>query len=348
LKFHNTAQDVLVVASSGIDQTSLAFWDLTSQEKKIDITEHKQQISDFDFNHNGKYVVTTSKDKAARIFDVRASTSPVCTFLMPENLRDCGVNYLGDSGFIMTYGFAKGSSRQISFWDSRKLSDLNNSTVPVKTHLVDNSNSQLSPYYVEDNRILYVGSIGDRIIKLYQFNYTSADEEKGSVGLDELGSYQSNALIKGLSWFPRTDLNIQAVEIAKAYRLAEEDIREITFVTPRKRKEYFQDDIYPPTRQTSPLYTAAEFFSGLEKEPERVDLQPAGMGKLSEAPPEELSENEMKRAAMKKEQEIAKKKNHPTMTDHFKSYEGVAETYPKANRWDAKPQSNSEVADDEW
>jgi len=182
------------------------------------------------------------------------------------------------------------------------LSELDNSSTPVKTHLVDNSNSQLAPFYDEDNSILYVGSIGDRIIKYYQFS--PSGEEKTSVNFDELGSYQGSSLIKGLSWFPKTSLNVKAVEIAKAYRLAEEDIRELTFVTPRKRKEFFQDDIYPATRQTTPLYTAQEFFNGEQREPSRVDLQPAGMSKLSEAPPEDLSDNELRRADMSKEKDI--------------------------------------------
>jgi hypothetical protein len=72
------------------------------------------------------------------------------------------------------------------------------------------------------------------------------------------------------------------------------------------------------------------------------------MQNLSEAPPEALTENELKRASMKREQEIQKQKNHPSMVEHFQTFETVAENYPRSSRWDAKNKVQSEVNDDEW
>jgi hypothetical protein len=72
------------------------------------------------------------------------------------------------------------------------------------------------------------------------------------------------------------------------------------------------------------------------------------MQNLSEAPPEALTENEIKRASMKKEQEVTKQKSYPTMEQHFQTFESVAESYPRSSRWDAKTKVENDVNDDEW
>jgi hypothetical protein len=45
--------------------------------------------------------------------------------------------------------------------------------------------------------------------------------------------------------------------------------------------EFFQDDLYPPTRDTSvPVLTADEWFGGKSKEPATLNLQPQGNKEL--------------------------------------------------------------------
>jgi len=47
--------------------------------------------------------------------------------------------------------------------------------------------------------------------------------------------------------------------------------------------EFFQDDIFPPTRVVEPLVSAEEFYSMAEqKQPSYVSLKPADMTPLSE------------------------------------------------------------------
>jgi coronin-7 len=49
--------------------------------------------------------------------------------------------------------------------------------------------------------------------------------------------------------------------------------------------EFFQDDLFPPIRDTrSPLLNVDEWISGQTKEPSLLSLQPQGMKPLSEAP----------------------------------------------------------------
>jgi len=52
--------------------------------------------------------------------------------------------------------------------------------------------------------------------------------------------------------------------------------------------EFFQDDLFPPTRDTkTAVLTASEWFGGKSKNPTTVDLQPSGMELLSQAPVEQ-------------------------------------------------------------
>ncbi len=60
------------------------------------------------------------------------------------------------------------------------------------------------------------------------------------------------------------------------------------FIVPRQRKEFFQDDLFPPTRSvTRAALTAAEWSEGKTAEPVLESVAPAGMGLLSAAPPVE-------------------------------------------------------------
>jgi coronin-7 len=251
--------------------------------------------------------------------------------------------WLGESPYVMTYGFGKASWRQVSVWDLRDLSTP--VTDPIEICQIDQSNSQILPYFDDDTGLLYIGGEGDRIIRYYTVDL---NQEASGAKVELLGSYTSPSIIKALSFTSKFDCDVKEVEIAKAFKLGEEEIRPIYFNVPRKRKEYFQDDIFPPTRAKEALYTAEEWWDGAKKPIPRVSLQPSGVTKLSEAPPEEMTDLEKKRVSMIKQQEEAKSKHRPSMMEHFKQFESIADTYPKTNRWDAKPASKDDVAEDEW
>merc|ERR1712137_1132328 len=53
---------------------------------------------------------------------------------------------------------------------------------------------------------------------------------------------------------------------------------------PRTRKEFFQDDIYPPARANKPGLNASRWFAGENVDPPLMSLKPAGVINLSEAP----------------------------------------------------------------
>lgn len=344
VKFIPVTRGLFAAASSSFQETSLAIWDTLAQSKRYDIVDHKQPISDFDFSSNASLLASTSRDKLTRIFDVRASVSPIVQFEHLESLRDAGVLWLGNSIHIMTYGFAKGSSRQFSIWDVRMINSKSSVKKPLITQQLDRSNSQLLPYYDDDTGLCFMGSIGDRQIHFYSIDI---NEDKEST-VEKLSTHKCPDLIKGLCFRSKFDLDVKNVEVARAFRLGDEEIREITFNVPRKRKDYFQDDIYVPTRSLEPIYTGDEWLQGIVKEPSKVSLCPSGMQLLSSAPKEELTDFQQRRVEIKKHQAEVERKNYPTMTDHFAGFENVARAAVGHNRWDSKVISTNEVDDDEW
>jgi len=77
---------------------------------------------------------------------------------------------------------------------------------------------------------------------------------------------------------------VRECEIANWMKLTVDYVEPIHFSVPRTRMELFQDDLFPPTRDTSvSVMTASEWFGGESKMPATLNLQPSGMQPLSQA-----------------------------------------------------------------
>ena len=122
----------------------------------------------------------------------------------------------------------------------------------------------------------------------------------------------------GQGFLPKWTLDVKAVEIAKSYILGQTHIECVSFTVPRTRVifssscsyefqkktkkntsladdgkpcfqqlDYFQDDIYPPTRDLrQPVMEASDWIRGESKEASVLSVQPEGMKPVSEAPVE--------------------------------------------------------------
>ncbi|KAJ2905086.1 Coronin-7, partial [Coemansia aciculifera] len=84
-----------------------------------------------------------------------------------------------------------------------------------------------------------------------------------------------------------TYANVAKCELFRAWRLCSQSVELVGFRVPRKRPEYFQDDIFPDTVDYAmPSVDAAAWIAGAAATPRLVCMCPAGMTRLSEAPPE--------------------------------------------------------------
>ncbi|KAJ2380680.1 Coronin-7 [Coemansia sp. RSA 2559] len=88
---------------------------------------------------------------------------------------------------------------------------------------------------------------------------------------------------------PKRYANIAKCEVLRAFRLNEQSIESIGFRVPRKRPEYFQDDIFTNTLDwETPGVDAVSWIGGAAAKPNYIDLCPQGMTPLSQAPPEPI------------------------------------------------------------
>jgi len=170
--------------------------------------------------------------------------------------------------------------------------------------------------------------------------------------IDELNEWMSGGDCFGFFFYPKQSSDVRKVEIAKSLKLTKDSIIPVPWTVPRKRLEFFQDDLFPPTRVPL-LMSADEFFAGVTKEPTKISLKPADMTELSKAPQEELTDRQKKyQQRLIDEEQKAKAPKVRGATGHTNAQEvrehftKVATTLPTRNRWDA-PQDNSQVDVDE-
>ncbi len=178
---------------------------------------------------------------------------------------------------------------------------------------------------------------------------------KSAPYIDQLNEWMTQSDMIGWAFFPKTVCDVKKVEIARCLKLTKDSVVPVSFTVPRKRMEFFQDDIFVATRAPEAWYTSDEWFSAAQKEQTFVTMQPAGMIELSKAPKEELTEaqkkyqNNLEAMAKAKEQQIKGATGHTNSQQVQKYFSAVATTMPTKNRWDAAvDNSRTDVDDSEW
>ncbi|XP_046394754.1 coronin-7 isoform X4 [Ischnura elegans] len=267
IKFHPLASDVL--ASGSYDMT-VRIWDLASGTERIILEGHTDQIFSFAWSPCGTRCATLCKDGCLRIYEPRKSCTPIAEGKGPVGARGARVVWALDGSFIVTTGFDKVSERQITVFKANDLA------TPLNTVSLDVSPAILIPFYDEDSSTLFLTGKGDWTI--YAFEVAAE-----APYLCPLSHHRCSGLHQGLSFLPKSACDIQGVEFAKALRLTNNTIEPISFTVPRLKVDYFQDDLFPPTKVTwSPTLTSEEWFRGLNRQPKRINLKPEGMENLSD------------------------------------------------------------------
>ena len=88
-----------------------------------------------------------------------------------------------------------------------------------------------------------------------------------------LSEYKSADPQRGVAFMPKRGLNLQENEVMRAYKTVNDTyIEPISFIVPR-RAEVFQGDIYPPATGSKPGMSAADYFSGKDALPPKIDME---------------------------------------------------------------------------
>jgi len=266
--FHPTANNVVVTSAGDL---TIRFWDIQQNAEKLKLDAHADSILSTSWNWNGSLMSSSSKDKLLKLWDPR-NNKQINQVEAIDGVKGFKVCWLGAQDRLCTVGFSKGSQRQIAIWDTKKLNS------PIARKEIDTGAGMMTPYYDCDTGVLFLSGKGDGNIKMFEFDETD---------IHYLTDYGSNIPTFGLAMIPKRTVNVKECEIDTFLKLCGDYVEPLHFYVPRTRMEFFQDDLYPPTKKINePTTTSDEWFRGVTKEPSSISMQPSGMTKLSDAPVE--------------------------------------------------------------
>ncbi|XP_075292298.1 coronin-7 isoform X4 [Opisthocomus hoazin] len=272
IRFHPVASDLLV--SSSYDMT-VRIWELSAGQEALCLWGHTDQIFSLAWSPDGKKLTTVSKDGRLRLYEPRRSPQPQQEGPGPEGARGARLVWVCGGDYLLVSGFDSRSERRILLYRAQALPE-----GPLSVLGLDVAPSTLLPFYDEDTGVVFLTGKGDTRVFLYEVT----PEPPYFL---ECNSFTSNEPHKGFVFLPKTVCEVREVEFARALRLGQSTLEPVAFHVPRVKKEYFQDDIYPPTRVWwEPALGGRAWLAGEDGQQRRASLRPADMAPVSEAPKE--------------------------------------------------------------
>jgi len=259
LRYNPTVNGCLL-SSSG-DQT-VKVWDVENQRCVNTNSSTADLIQDIVWDYRGNNYATASRDKKVRIIEGRSGN----VFSEIENAHEGSkamkVQFLGDTGRILTTGCNKMAQRQMKVWDMRNLS------VELKKVEIDSGAGVLMPFYDADTGVLYLAGKGDGNVRVYEIT-SDAPYCHG------LTDFKSSVSAKGMAWVPKRGLNILGCESARLLKLTTNSVEPLSFTVPRKG-ENFQSDLYYDTPTVTPAHGLDAWIGGSDLPPVCASLDPSG------------------------------------------------------------------------
>jgi len=252
--FNPAAENVL--ASSSGDYT-VKIWDLENGKPKLTLNG-SDIFTSLSWSANGSMLVTTSRDKKLRFWDVRQQ-KPAHEVLGHGGAKSSRVVWLGDHDRVTTTGFSRTSERQLGLWDIRS------PQAPIGDFTtLDSGSGVLMPFWDDGCQVLYLAGKGDGNIRYYEYQNDK---------FEALSEYRSANPQRGLAFIPKRGVNTHENEVARAFKTIDDSyIEPISFIVPR-RAETFQEDIYPPTVGTTPALSSADWFEGKTALPPKLRME---------------------------------------------------------------------------
>ncbi|KAJ1962466.1 hypothetical protein IWQ62_003520 [Dispira parvispora] len=296
------------------------------------------------WSRSGSLLAVATRKKHIQVYNVYTGEM-VQEGKSHDSIRVCKIFWTGDDQYMGSVGFGAGSQREILLFKVDKLP-----SGPVYRQFIDVSPGVLHPHYDPDLEVLYLADKGSSHILCYEwFDDT----------LHELPRFESGQSYASVAFAPKPLCQVAKAEVQRAYGLTVHHVVEsIGFYVPRKRMEYFQDDLYPPTSDpTTPAISGSDWWqqqpTQLPNLP-KVDLHPEGMTKLSDAPPVEVKrtahtvQEEMVSEEVRRQGFIDTMLSKARLVAEASEDSDDAETYQRVNGTGAHQNSDQEVSDSEW
>jgi len=274
LSYHPLAANVL--ATCGFDGNVIV-WDATTGEQKYNI-EIGEELIGMSWSLDGKYICVISKQAKLYYFDPRNNSTAKQMGTLKGGCKSAHVLWVLDDKFVLVSYISKSGARCLC------LAPTSGQIIDEMNVEIDNEVALLIPHYDEDTNIVFLAGKGDHSV--LSFEVTSQ-----APYVTFMTSYRDERSYNALSPQRKLDCDVTKVEFARFWKLTKNSVEIISFTVPRVKMEYFQDDIFPDTRQTGkPSMSHEDWFNGDNTPQEKVPLKPHNMKNLSEAPKREVKE----------------------------------------------------------
>ncbi|KAK1750673.1 hypothetical protein QBC47DRAFT_393220 [Echria macrotheca] len=322
--FNPAAENILASASGDL---TIKLWDIGTGQSPLTL-KHPDIVQSLSWSANGNFLVTTSRDKKLRVWDVRQQ-QPVHEHPGHEGAKNSRAVWMGEHNRIATTGFSRMSERQIGLWEPGRKDPIGG------FNSLDSISGVCMPFWDDGSNCLYIAGKGDGNIRYFEY-----ENDK----FEFLSEYKSAEPQRGIAFLPRRGINVHENEVMRAFKTVNDTyIEPISFTVPR-RAETFQSDIYPPAVGLKPAMTAAEWLDGKTGVPAKIDLESIYEGTAPVEVPADFKPPAPVKApvvapTLKKESEPAPAayRAPPTASEQKASISNMANKY----------QDNEESSDDE-
>ncbi|KAK2600290.1 Coronin-like protein crn1 [Conoideocrella luteorostrata] len=251
--FNPSAQNILASASGDF---TVKIWDISTGQNPLAL-KHTDIVQSLSWNASGTMLVTTSRDKKIRVWDVRQE-KPVHEAAGHGGAKNSRAVWMGEHNRFATTGFSRMSERQIGLWEPGRTEPIGGFT------MLDSISGVCMPFWDDGSNCLYLAGKGDGNIRYYEY-----ENDK----FEFLSEYKSPDPQRGIAFLPRRGINVHENEVMRAYKTVNDTyIEPISFTVPR-RAETFQADIFPPAMGTKPAVGAKEWLDGKTGVPTKIDLE---------------------------------------------------------------------------
>lgn len=148
--FNPAAENVLATSSG--DYT-IKLWDIEAGSPRLTL-KHMDIVQSLSWSANGSLMVTTSRDKKLRVWDVRQE-KPAHVVPGHQGAKNSRVTWMGEHDRVATTGFSKMSDRQLGLWDIREPKE------PVGGfQMLDAISGVCMPFWDDGTQCLYLAGKG--------------------------------------------------------------------------------------------------------------------------------------------------------------------------------------------
>jgi coronin-1B/1C/6 len=310
--FNPAAENVLASASGDF---TIKLWDIEAGSAKLSL-KLGDVVQSLSWSADGSLLVTTSRDKKLRVWDVRQQ-KPAQEVQGHAGAKNSRAVWMGEHDRIATTGFSRMSDRQLALWDIKAARE------PIGGfQMLDSISGVCMPFWDDGTQCLYLAGKGDGNIRYYEY-----ENDK----FEYLSEYKSADPQRGVAFVPKRGVNMHDNEVMRAYKTVNDSyVEPISFIVPR-RSETFQEDIYPPAVGLKPAMSSRDWFDGKTAPPPKVDMETIyDGGGLKEVPADTKPSTEPSEAVKNPEPVQKESESQPV------------EEQPPSEAWRAPPPSMKE------